>query len=847
MAVIRVENFGGEMPRESARGLPSPMAQENSNLLATSKEFRPLLADTTVATGVSGARTLYRLQRGSTGALVTGDTTGWLTDAAELNYVKGQLNDDATERTLLSYNNGSAAPRVVDATGANRLLGVPAPVLKPTITLVPGAELTLEEANLFAAGTVMPAIISAFVANMLSGEPTSRFTAGAPVAGPYSLYGLTLPTHPTSQRGVFEPWMLILPVPLATAQSTRLIEPQLGGVTVGATYYLGIRALPFWGRITSTTNIQTALRLLLHPTTGAQLFSDAQLPTIVNDIADWFSTTSGALKTKRDALDEAVKMFKASYDYLVQAPPTAPTEPARPTVPEYNYDLDPPGRNSAWVTYDAAYKTYETALEAYRDAQAKQDSDRASKVAAMASARATADRITADIESLWASKVERFEQQVLEYLNQRGIAKSDLNPNGLVVVDADRIVDSRFYLTTFVTDWGEESAPGPVSDLLEVDQNDSVRISRPIVPSGRNIQKWRIYRSNVGTTSADFQFVEELLIGSTTYDDALKSSELGEICPTITWAEPPYRMDSQSAAIPKPVKGTNPYLRGMVGMPNGIMAAFLDNTVAFCHPYIQYAWPVEYQITTEYPIVGLGVFGQTLFVGTLSNPYLISGSDSASMSAQKLDAAQACESQRSIVAAQGGVFYASPDGLCFASQAGVEVITLSLFAREDWQALVPSSIVAALHEGVYYFTYTGNGGGCYALDTVARKLVRTDLRATAFFYDPIADGLYFVNGTQIRRAFTAGRRTGKWRSPRIILPLQAPLAWVQADGNQAPGTPVIVRWYGDGVLRHTATLTNTTPQRLPAGRYLEHEVEVESTARVTKVLLAGSTQELQSV
>jgi hypothetical protein len=56
-----------------------------------------------------------------------------------------------------------------------------------------------------------------------------------------------------------------------------------------------------------------------------------------------------------------------------------------------------------------------------------------------------------------------------------------------------------------------------------------------------------------------------------------------------------------------------------------------------------------------------------------------------------------------------------------------------------------------------------------------------------------------------------------------------------------------VRWYGDGVLRHTATISSIDPVRLPAGRWLEHEIEIESASRVTKVLLASSTQELQGV
>lgn len=39
-----------------------------------------------------------------------------------------------------------------------------------------------------------------------------------------------------------------------------------------------------------------------------------------------------------------------------------------------------------------------------------------------------------------------------------------------------RLVDTRAYIATYVTDWGEESAPSPASNLVDVDQNVSAPI-----------------------------------------------------------------------------------------------------------------------------------------------------------------------------------------------------------------------------------------------------------------------------------------------------------------------------------------------------------------------------------
>lgn len=156
---------------------------------------------------------------------------------------------------------------------------------------------------------------------------------------------------------------------------------------------------------------------------------------------------------------------------------------------------------------------------------------------------------------------------------------------------------------------------------------------------------------------------------------------------------------------------------------------------------------------------------------------------------------------------------------------------------------ISASTAAAAHEGVYYFWADGT---CWALDFVAKRLgTVAGIAATAVHRDTLTDHLYATVNGEVRKLFAEGRRTATWRSGPATLPAQAPLAWLQVDSTFEEG-PVVVCWIGDGALRHTATLTSTEPKRLPPGRWLEHEVEVVSASRVTKVLLVGSTQELKS-
>lgn len=495
-------------------------------------------------------------------------------------------------------------------------------------------------------------------------------------------------------------------------------------------------------------------------------------------------------------------------------------------------------RSPAWVAYDKALDKYNKDLEAWRVSHKGNADDKADLAAKVSAIQAQAKTHCQNIERSYTELKKNLKALVERVLTRQNLV------GDVIEVDPDQVIENRFYIATYVNDWGWESAPSPVTEMIEMDQNDSVTVTVSSPPSGRAIAKWRLYRSNSGSQDASFQLVDEMLIGSRAFTDKVKSENLGEVCPTIAWDEPPYRWDENSAAKPKPPKGSAPHLRGVVAMPNGILAGFVDNYVAFSEPYVPYAWPVEYQITTEHPIVGLGVFGQTLFVGTRGYPYLVSGSDSASMSAIKLPAAQPCVSRRSIASAGNGVLYASPDGICLASPAGVEVITRALFAREDWQAVKPEQILGAVHEDVYYFWADG---ACWALDFAAKKLSTVSglEGVKAVSMDVLTDGLFVQQGGQVRQLFSTGRRTGKWRSGVQILPAQAGFAWLQVDGEQSAQMPITVRWYGDGELRYTAVLTSITPVRLPTGRYLEHEVEVEGKARVTKVMLAGSSEDLR--
>ena len=832
MAVIKIENFGGEMPSTSARALPGDAAQINQNLLLASREFRPLLSDATVDAGLNGAKTLFRVSSSS----------AWRLSTSELNYARGQNSGDATQRTYYSNNTTAGPLRVFDNTGNDRQLGVPAPGAL-TVTTTAGAVFTAE--------SLVDSIRRAIENSIDITEPGIRYSGSTILAGPQNPLGagLYLPTDATNLPSQVRNKNLYYNI-YAKVLLTRIEAMQIDLTDIAVTYtdathaYIPILALPYC-YVQNGVSLSTSLPAIVNPRTSAVILSEAQVNSIIADVTAAFDVNTHSYSLRTEITTAVDEFYNILFVYPAEAPVIPGTEVGDdpdvdprglgPTPPTGPYLVSGEGGlvpAEEWLTYDQLLTEYNFNRIVYNENKGlaeKYNTSAAERIRAVQAKAETASRaLEAAQLTIW-NTITQSPDWVSSRISQLVVSEK-------VIVDSPRVIQTRYYLVTFVSDRGEESAPGTPSAEQIVDQYSSTVVTQPTVPSSRNITKWRIYRSASAGDLTTFQYVTEARFETTTYTDTVTDEACAEIIETIDW--------------PVPVSG----LKGLVSMPNGIMAAFKDNTLHFSEPYVPYAFPVKYQITTEFPIVGLGVYGQTLFVGTTGNPYLVSGSDSASMSAVKLESNQACVAQRSIATVPGGVIYASPDGLCYVSGPVVRVITRGIYTRDDWQQLNPTTIFAAIHEDIYYFFCDETVAGspvrkCYAFDVQNTKLGRVSNTATvtAIYSEMQTDALFVADGANIIRVFTTGSRTGVWKSPVIIMPAQTPMAWLRVFFRDNTSTSAVVKWYADGELRHTATVTNSTPVRLPAGRWLEHEVEVESASRITRVELVSTTEELKQV
>ncbi len=402
-------------------------------------------------------------------------------------------------------------------------------------------------------------------------------------------------------------------------------------------------------------------------------------------------------------------------------------------------------------------------------------------------------------------------------------------PTLTAVIPPNEIPESRTYVITYVSAYGEEGPPSDASNVAEVDPTEAVTVSIPGSPVGNyNITLKRIYRSSTVGSRATFQFVAEVPVAQSSYSDSVTQANLGENLPSDGWIAPPAG------------------LKGMRLMANGAAVGFVGRTVYFSEPNLPHAWPHQYTVDDD--IVAIGTFGQTVAVLTKSYPYLFQGVDPAAMSSSRMLLPQACSSKRSLIEIGDGVMYASPDGMVSIGSGGASVITQNIYSRDQWQALNPSSMQSYVYNGRVIVFYSG---GVLLLDVSGQGALLTTSNinsvtgVTAGYYEPKSDILYLAQGANIVRFDSGGALMSNWKSKVFRLGYHENLSVAQV---RADAYPVTFKIYGDGVLRHTKTVESQDQFRLPSGfRCLNWEIQLEGANTITEVAVATSSVELKAV
>jgi hypothetical protein len=485
-------------------------------------------------------------------------------------------------------------------------------------------------------------------------------------------------------------------------------------------------------------------------------------------------------------------------------------------------------------------------------------------------------------------------------------------------------IESRSYVYCYVRQWSDGTidvgkSSGPLKNSSDrsrytVDVRPGQVVDMSIVDPiahangiGAGINKIYIYRSEVTSAGqALYSYVDQFDVNTNRvtnnpaavwvsngsyykYSDSKPNTSLGEACPSIYW-DPP-------------VGG----LKGLVSLQNGLFAAYKDSTIYVSDWNAPHAWPYEHTVTIDYPIVGLGSFGNTIVVCTEAAPVLITVTDPTKPTTRAIQENCPCVSAGSIVSTRNGVIFASTNGLVLINSASPTFITEKIITQDEWLPLHPESLQAAFLNNTYYGFFTNPtekaAGFLFDLDsytysTVYNSIVSSGMvytsQPTKLVYNDVEQSQLYVcypleNKTQYSlNSFGTDSRINKsfrWRSkvnvsPQGLFTLSCaqvnftklsslkpePPVWEGRLAGSALGMvyvnkqPVngwcktntielydktVFNYYVDGKLRFTKNIVDSKPFRLPSGfRGETVEIELKSNSHVHSVILASSMGEL---
>lgn len=474
------------------------------------------------------------------------------------------------------------------------------------------------------------------------------------------------------------------------------------------------------------------------------------------------------------------------------------------------------------------------------------------------------------------------------------ITKLVFSIDGLVNDQVDQVAaQNTMWAYTFVTDFGEESEPCPVSNDLLWSDGISVRLTGFKMPldTTRRITKQRIYRSQTSAAATTLFLAAERDASTDDFIDNVPSTQLDEPIPSLNYNAP------------------DDGLTGVISLPNGMMVGFNGKVLSFCEPWLPHAWPEVYNLTMDSNIVALGAYGTTIVVATEAQPYVVSGTSPDTMSQEKLELNLPCINARGLVDLGYAIAYPSNDGLAVVSSGSARVVTDQLMTRDNWIKTAPDRFVSGQFYGLYFASYeyvdpTGNAlQGSFIIDLTGQvpSLKRTGYKADATWYDVEEGKLYLCMGQDIYEwdALDSENEILTWRSKQYVIPKPTNFGVILIEGSilMTPEEEAAEQAADEAAAEHNASIFgnasiggeingaafNTYPvngddlERLTASRFvsvtvyadgepvatvskLNHmarlpggflaqtwEVEVSANADIAQVTLAGTGAELAGV
>lgn len=355
-----------------------------------------------------------------------------------------------------------------------------------------------------------------------------------------------------------------------------------------------------------------------------------------------------------------------------------------------------------------------------------------------------------------------------------GEADPDCDPHA----DAPEV---RGYRITYLNECQEESAPSPVSNLVDVKNGDGVTVIDRNTPPDNAVAR-RIYRSVTTTDGqAVWVYVAQTVIEDVVFIDDICPNALGEALMTEDHLPPTECADGIALA--------------------GNMRAIIWSNDQFwvSEPGLPHAYTPRTRIQLPYKIQLIGAYtpmveGEWHFntaIATTGYPYAADVKDDGQTAIRELEFWYPAVNPMGWTVFNGTVVYTAEAGLVSLHGTRVELITDQWMTEREWAQFQPDTVRLTGYDQRLFAWYTKPGGGRDGLLLVTEgmdkrrepSLTRLTLNVTNAVAGPDAGMVMLIGNGAYQWGTGTGRMRYRW--------------WSRVEVNSARWFPTVFKVVGD--------------------------------------------------
>lgn len=370
-----------------------------------------------------------------------------------------------------------------------------------------------------------------------------------------------------------------------------------------------------------------------------------------------------------------------------------------------------------------------------------------------------------------------------------GSPQPSIQPEIIEKLKTSGTEEERSYLFTFVSRYGEEGAPSPItvppdSPLKDDSEVYFFKIEAPEL--GHAITKIRLYRTATGAYNpSEYYWVNDydLPTDIAIWESGVSTANNGDVVSYDnengnilykclydgTSTDPDgatYGISGSGSArweyyklldavtthtmlatgiicpseeyLPAPDE-----LQGLVGANSGMLAGFYGKNIVFSVPNHPHAWPAK-ELLTEYKIIGLGHYNGITIAFTNGPPIFYAGTHPDNMAEVGQGDKYPCISKRSIVSGKSGIFYATTHGLVLTSLEGTAMVTDGVISKRQWEELRPENIHGYFLNDQYFGFNAAVAGKSFLINFKRGDYTKLTDAVHAAYVPPEGDKLYMA-------------------------------------------------------------------------------------------------------